>query len=295
MNYSTKGMVTVDYSPAPGYRHEIQALGWKDIKNKAGDDFLSFLERIQFYLVISIRSGNCRHMADFEFFSCDQHSLLFLQPGQIQKFDISSNWDGILLIAKPEALGASHEYSREHNILAKLLPELPVHLKVSDMEKTACDELMDRIHIDSQTDRKVESTGLLLRKQLELLLLRMCMADHSTLDLEHHASNYITIYRRFKSLVEKYFRTVRYVSFYADKLNCSQKSLYRAVKSISGTTPKEILDKRVILEAKRLLAYTELPINSIASSLGFEDTSYFVKFFRRSMKYSPSSFRNSYQ
>ncbi|MNY79168.1 HTH-type transcriptional activator Btr [compost metagenome] len=56
-----------------------------------------------------------------------------------------------------------------------------------------------------------------------------------------------------------------------------------------------MIHERIILEAKRLLLHSELNVNQIADKIGFEDPSYFVKYFKKYTSQSPVSFRNSFQ
>jgi AraC family transcriptional regulator, transcriptional activator of pobA len=64
------------------------------------------------------------------------------------------------------------------------------------------------------------------------------------------------------------------------------------VKEITGLTVNELIHKRIILEAKRLLINEHLDILQIAFELGFKDASYFARFFKRSTGLSPTQFRN---
>jgi len=62
-----------------------------------------------------------------------------------------------------------------------------------------------------------------------------------------------------------------------------------------GKTPMQMIQERVILEAQRLLLYSELNINQICYKLGFDDPSYFVKYFKKHAKIAPSEFRHAYK
>lgn len=54
-----------------------------------------------------------------------------------------------------------------------------------------------------------------------------------------------------------------------------------------------MIQERIVLEAKRLLLHSEQNINQIGYTLGFEDPSYFVKYFKKHTKISPSAFKKS--
>lgn len=62
-------------------------------------------------------------------------------------------------------------------------------------------------------------------------------------------------------------------------------------KNSTHSTPLQIINDRIVLEAKRQLQHTSLNITEISYNLGFEDPSYFVKFFKRLAGSMPSEFR----
>ena len=66
-------------------------------------------------------------------------------------------------------------------------------------------------------------------------------------------------------------------------------------KNSTHSTPLQIINDRIVLEAKRQLQHTSLNIKEISYNLGFEDPSYFVKFFKRQTGYLPSDFREADQ
>ena len=75
------------------------------------------------------------------------------------------------------------------------------------------------------------------------------------------------------------------------QLGCSVKSLNRAALEVAGISAKKLLVARVVLEAKRLLAHTTLPVAAIGDQLGFDEATNFVKFFRRETGSTPGAFR----
>jgi AraC family transcriptional activator of pobA len=101
------------------------------------------------------------------------------------------------------------------------------------------------------------------------------------------------IIRKFNLLVEANFKTEHSVSFYAGQLCKAPKTLSNIFAIFNQKTPSQIIRERVMVEAKRLLFYTDRSIKDIAFELGFEDVSYFSNFFKKNELVSPSDFRNS--
>ncbi len=99
-------------------------------------------------------------------------------------------------------------------------------------------------------------------------------------------------------LVNRYLRMVveeprldRTVTHYARQLNVSASHLHELVKEATGLTPISIIQREVILEAKRRLIYTTHQVADIAESLAFKDASYFGRYFRRNTGTTPGAFR----
>jgi AraC family transcriptional regulator, transcriptional activator of pobA len=108
------------------------------------------------------------------------------------------------------------------------------------------------------------------------------------------AHSRIAMGRRFVELVESNYRKHRPLGFYANRLGVSVTHLGRICRGQFGTSSQSILHDRLILEAKRNLAYTSASITDIAADLGFRDSAYFSKFFAGQVGDTPSAFRRSF-
>jgi transcriptional regulator GlxA family with amidase domain len=118
-----------------------------------------------------------------------------------------------------------------------------------------------------------------LRHTLTAFLLRLAHLAASSAPALHRRTD--STFTLFRDAVERDFATNHSVSAYADALGYSRRTLVRAVRAATGETPKAFIDKRVVLEAKRLLAHTELPIGRVGAAVGFPDAANFSKFFHQ--------------
>lgn len=150
------------------------------------------------------------------------------------------------------------------------------------------------------------------------LLLSMCVAEMNTADLIQHEMLLVllkrlivnvtrmarkesfsepvpddkyNLMRKFNLLVEGHFRQQHAVSYYADRLNKSPKTLSNLF-ALAGTSPSQIIQERILIEAKRLLSYSSKSAKEIAYELGFEDAAYFSAYFKKHVAQSPLEFRN---
>lgn len=100
----------------------------------------------------------------------------------------------------------------------------------------------------------------------------------------------IDLLREFNMLVEAHFKTEHSVLFYAQKLYKSPKTLSNTFAKLN-TSPLQIIHERIVLEAKRLLIYTDKTAKEIAYDLGFEDASHLSRLFKKQTSFSPTDFK----
>ena len=95
----------------------------------------------------------------------------------------------------------------------------------------------------------------------------------------------------FMKLVSQYHLTEHYLAFYADKMCLSPKYLSKLVKNVTGRSAPEWIDSYLVLEAKNLLKYSDIPIKEVVYKLNFPDQSSFYKFFKLHTGMVPSEYR----
>jgi AraC family transcriptional activator of pobA len=100
-----------------------------------------------------------------------------------------------------------------------------------------------------------------------------------------------TLVQRYRQLLETHFREHRLLHFYADTLSVTADHLSRTCRSITGTSALQLIHDRVVLEARRLLAYTPASVMNIAQELGFDDPAYFSRFFAKTTGEAPTNYR----
>lgn len=101
------------------------------------------------------------------------------------------------------------------------------------------------------------------------------------------------IYEQFVELLQQNYKRERGVEFYADKMCLTPKYLSKSVKDATGKSAAGWIDEYVITESKALLYSTDLTIQQISDSLGFESQSLFGKYFKRVVGISPRDYRRS--
>ena len=100
--------------------------------------------------------------------------------------------------------------------------------------------------------------------------------------------------RQFQELVDQHFRSRWILGRYSEALGMTTTTLGRLCREEAGVAPSAIISERIVREAQRQLAYTSLDIQQIAHDLGFADTAYFSRFFRKQSGMKPSEFRGAF-
>lgn len=101
------------------------------------------------------------------------------------------------------------------------------------------------------------------------------------------------IVTRFTGELRQHYKESHQVLYYAERVCVSAKYLTQVIKKELGLTPKEIIDRKLVVESMFLLSKSDMSIQEISNELGFPDQSYFGRFFKRMLGLSPMAFRNN--
>jgi len=133
--------------------------------------------------------------------------------------------------------------------------------------------------------------GELLRTLLKRMLILSTRFLKSELKDDSINEQQLDLLRQYNILVEKHFKELHQVKDYAKLLFKSPKTLSNIFLKYSGKSPLALINERIILEAKRLILYSDKSNNEIAYDLGYKDANHFSKFFKKNTDHSPSAFK----
>lgn len=119
------------------------------------------------------------------------------------------------------------------------------------------------------------------------------LRDEKVVKLNSRSEHKTLTFRQFIKLVSENYTQQRQVIFYADQLCMSPKYLSKLVKDVSGKSAPEWIDSYVLLEAKHLLKYSDMPIKEIVFRLNFSNQTVFYKYFKAHTGMTPTDYRNS--
>ncbi len=169
-------------------------------------------------------------------------------------------------------------------------PELPVLTIVAE-EQEKFDILwrMFSLEMSSRDGLQMDMLQMMLRRLL-ILCTRLYKAQRTLGSLQLDGVNLV---RDFNFLVETHFRSKHSVAQYAELLHRSPKTLANLFAQLGQRTPLKAIQERIMLEARRLIRYSDRPMKEIADKLGFEDVQTFSRFFKTQEGVAPTEFRAS--
>lgn len=280
----------LEYQPDADYPLDLEIFRVSDLRRRVGIEILGSTHRYAFLTLLCVTRGVCTQVVDFESIPCVPGSLLLARQGMAHSFGAGEDWDGWLILFRPEFLLPSSLIEVGQTSVADL-DGLPTHLLPADPEAAAVTLAIARMHDDTQMGAVAQDMHALLRYQLCALLMRIRIIHAQQEARGATRSRVSQRFKEFELLVETHFAAWHHASRYAERMGCSEKSLARATMGSVGMNPKAFISARIVLEAKRLLAHTDLPVSDIAESIGFYDLSNFVKFFKREAECTSMEFR----
>lgn len=251
---------------------------------------------LTYYDITFITEGEGSFSIDNRTYEAFPQDVFFSKAGEIRNWDTHHISNGYALIFEDEFLSSLFRDSMFVRHLAFFKPEKSAKLHLSDELYTRVLQVLHNIkmEIDSYKQNDVHVLRALLYEVLMLLeraYQKAVLNEEITTDKE---INNIHI-DRFIHLVGAHLKEQHSVQFYADKLCITPNYLNEIITSVMGLSAKRYIQNQVIDEAKKLLAYTDVPISDIAFELHFSTVSYFIRCFRQHTGETPLLFRKKYK
>lgn len=271
-------------APVPGM--EITDLA--SLHDRMPDGGLERVHRVAFHTLTLITEGSGEHTVDFVTYPCRPGTLLWIRPGQVQRFGRRGLMNGTHLLFTPAF--PPHVTSAD-----RLLDEWSgptCRQLATGRDYAVLSALMGQIRAEfTRPDGTVSHE--ILQLQLATLLLQIDRLPRHGERGGPQAGG--ELYARFRSELERSYADTHKADDYARRLGYSVKTLTRVCLAATGQPVKQVIDARVALEAQRLLSHTDEPVARIARRLGFSEPTNFGKFFVRHTGTTPGDFRRTHQ
>ena len=247
-----------------------------------------------FYQIIWFAKGQGKHFVDFNAFEVTPNSFFLISKDQIHFFDDNKNYEGIIIHFNEEFLIDS-----ENDIDVFLKYSIFNDFESEPFFRTSKDTVKKFHDLISQLQQEIAAHETFAHKEYLRHLLKLFLISIQRIgkrntfnNLSVNNNSHLT-FLKFRKLVDANFKKVQTVGEYAALLNISSKTLTNHSKESADKTPLEIINERIILEGKRLISHSSLNINEIGFQLGFDDPSYFIKYFKKQTGKSPGDFRKA--
>ncbi|WP_343670941.1 AraC family transcriptional regulator [Chitinophaga sp.] len=240
------------------------------IRDINGQNMVQPLHRHDFYYLLILQKGAGTHSIDFIDYPVSDHSIFLLRPGQVHAINLHSSSTGYLVQFNPGfdpspllRTAAQQNYYQLENTLA------------------LCTQIVEEFSNPKEKHEEV------IKSLLHIFFIHLIRAQKTP-----PANDQLQI---LQELIATNITTHKQVADYAALLHLSPYQLNAITKSSLGKTCSTLINDHIILEAKRQLLATTNLINEIAWQLGYEDVSYFIRFFKKHTGQTPESFRQNFK
>jgi AraC family transcriptional regulator, transcriptional activator of pobA len=242
---------------------------------------------LTYFDITFIIEGEGRFLIDGNEFTIGSGQLFFTAPNQIREWKIDSMPKGLVLIFEEEFICNFFNDVQFVKKLSFFTPSLHnPNLTLTEEQGQYFENIL--IQIENEISSKKDNH--LLRALLYQALAWLNSAYRSSYQFPE-VSVIDNRAMQFSQLVEQHFIEKHSVSFYAGELCVTPGHLNDLIKKQYAISAKKYLQNRLIIEAKRLLLYSDKPVSEIAWQLNFQDSAYFIRLFRKETGISPLAFR----
>jgi AraC family transcriptional activator of pobA len=244
--------------------------------------------RHDYHELIWMRGGEAHHLVDGEPASIEPGTITLIARGQVHVFERARALTGVIVRFGEELLydGPMARTSPA----AWLAARVERTVTVPDSEADRLEAILDML--SAEIARRPDPRSIDLQRHLLSSLLLWVEGWHEAAQTGGSGLDAAAqLHRRFAQLLDRDFAAHHDTGHYADALAVPQAALSRALAEVTGHPTKELITDRVMLEAARLLRFTDRSINEIAFALGFEDQLYFSRAFKRQRGEAPTVYR----
>lgn len=233
------------------------------------------------FQVLFLQRGTSRIRLDAKAHTVAAPALVFVPPGRTHGFRFSDPTDGLVLTGRSTFTRLLGETDPLRPALLRSRLAIPpdeaaVRLAELGRQLLLCEAISP------------DSNRTAMRANLAEAWLRLAVSASESAERGDGGSSLV---ERFKALVESHSREHWTIQAYADALGCTSRTLARATQGELGLSPLQYVNRRVATEARRLLNFSNANVAQVAAALGFDDPSYFSRFYLRMSGRRPSAER----
>jgi AraC family transcriptional activator of pobA len=255
---------------------------------RVGDDPIRAPHRHDYHELIWLRSGCGEHLIDGEPQTVRAGAITVIGRGHVHQFLGAGEMEGAVLRFRDELVVGGAQRIAAGWLLAGTARRT---IAVPEGERDRLEAVLLAIHAEVRRPQDTYSADLQANLIATVLLWLERWYDGARGERLEPADADVGLHRRFTTLLEDDFARHHDAVHYADALGVPRASLTRTLTQLTGRSTKELILERVMLEAARLLRFTDLTVGEVAYRVGFQDQLYFSRAFKRHFGTPPMSYR----
>jgi AraC family transcriptional activator of pobA len=249
-------------------------------------DMVQDLHRHDYFYLLALEKGSGHHNIDFSFYTIADYTIFIMRPGQVHSLHLKTGSTGYLLQFSSEFYLPQDQAAKQSLAKASRINYYQLNANVSKKIISLLD------YIDQESAAKSPGFESIIQANISILLIELIRQNTTIIrGNNHYAQEQL---ERFLELLESHISVHKQVSQYAELLCLSTYQLNAITKTLLSKTSSALINEQIILEAKRNLLATTHQVSHIAYSLGYEDVSYFIRFFKKQTGYTPEVFRHKF-
>ncbi len=278
--------ITTQNEPVVSGRFKIRSVA--DILN--GKDLAQDLHRHDFFFILALQNGKGNHEIDFTAYEVQNNSIFILRPGQVHQLSLKASCTGFLAEFDTAFYHPKDKLANQRLIKAG-------NKNYCAFETERFKKLQDVLaYIFNEYSAKQNGYIEVIKANLDIFFIEFIRQSSNPNDVSKKGSTYSQErFEEFIDLTSTHITTHKQVSQYADMMSLSSYQLNSITKETVGKSASELINEQIVLEAKRNLLATPNQVKDIADHLGYEDISYFIRFFKKHTGFSPEAFRKNFQ
>lgn len=238
-----------------------------------------------------VQSGEGEMQVEFQQLSFRGPALLAVPAATVHAFSFSPGTEGWVLTVSTDFLNLALRDLGDLGLGGFHAEPLLMNLTPEEAAERHIDRQFREIEEEFRWPALGRSSAIAARFRLLLVTLaRLRQVQGIRQDLPEGADS--AIFAGFRQLVEQWYTEHRPVGAYAADLGISTRRLNAVCRRVAGCSAMRVLHARVLLEARRYLAYSNMTVSQVGYALGFNDPAYFSRFFSRREGQPPLDFRS---
>lgn len=273
-----------DFINNPQSKTEFEILRFEEMEEPDVDDF----HKHTFYEILWTEKGESKQTIDYKEYKVLPNTLFFISPNQVHQFEEWKPLKGGTILFTEDFFLLNHN-NKDKLFELSFLDNFYANPCIQ-LDKKNFTDVKQTIDLIIAEQRRKDKSITITQSLLHILLVQVqrCV---DTKGEKSFSKKYLILFKQFKHLLDIHFAENKTTTFFAEKLHITAHHLNLITKDVTGKTASEVIRARSILEAKRLLTFTDFTISEITAHLNYFDSSYFSKLFKAETGKTPAAFK----